>query len=386
MGEDGRQDYILPERPELYDSGFFMPSVSDREYMLRAIELAERGRGLTRPNPLVASIIVKNDRIIAEDYHHGSGKPHAEILALRKAGKKARGAMLYVNLEPCCHTGRTGPCTNAIIAAGIRNVIYSCSDPDPRVAGKGARALRRAGITVHSGVCREEAQRLNDTYFGYYQNSRPYIIVKLAQSIDGRIATANGDSRWISSPQARTLAHRLRSEVDAVIVGAGTVRTDNPQLTVRSFKGINPYRIIVTGHKALPPKCRLLTENGDLLTIIATSESSRNKTADRGAIRWSVTGNKDGLSPKDLVNKAADFGLRSLMIEGGANLATSFIRARLVDKMIIITAPKIIGSGRDSFGDLSVGQVKNAPKLRAVKYTQVGDDLITTGYPEWGGA
>ncbi len=362
-----------------------MSRTDDRKYMLEAIGLAEKGRGLTRPNPLVGAVIVKNNRVIARDYHRGAGKPHAEILAMRKA-KTTHGSTLYVNLEPCCHTGRTAPCTDAILKAGIKKVVFAVTDPDPRVAGKGARILRKNGLEVQSGVARVEAERLNDAYIGYHRMQRPYIILKLAQSVDGRIATSTGDSKWISSLKARKLAHRLRSEVDGVIVGSGTVRADNPQLTVRHLKGINPYRIVVTGNGKLPASCHLLKNNQDQLTIIASTKQATNvgtEKNNRTPIHWSIRPGTDGVDISDLVEQAGQFGMRSLLVEGGAAMITSFLRARLADKLILISAPRIIGDGLNSVGSLSTISITDSVDLESVRYEQIDNDMVMTAYPKW---
>lgn len=364
-----------------------MVDEADRKFMQRALELAQRGRGKTSPNPMVGAVIVKNNRIIGEGYHRRLGADHAEAVALTRAGKAASNTTIYVTLEPCCHTGHTGPCVEALIGAGIKRVVYAIKDPDPRVNGKGARLLRKAGITVKSGILAKEAARLNETYIGYHRNKRPFVFLKMAQTLDGRIATSTGDSKWITSLPARRFAHRLRSEVDAVVVGMGTVKADNPALTVRHVKGNNPYRVVVTTSLGFPTSCHLLENNGDCKTIVATTQKMIDSLARRRKGKeltyWSIRQDRHGkLDLADFLDKAAAFGFRSLLIEGGSSLATSVIKAGLVDKFILITAPKIIGEGKNSIGDLGIKKIVNAIDLEQVSYETCGHDMIVTGYPK----
>lgn len=366
--------------------GIFMNEAYDLSCMQRALELAARGRGLTSPNPMVGAVIARNGRIIAEGYHRRAGGDHAEIVALRNAGSKAKGAMLYVTLEPCCHTGRTGPCTRAIVEAGITRVVFTHKDPDPRVNGKGARCLRRAGIKVSSGLLAGEASHLNEVYMHNHGLGRPFVILKTAQSIDGRIATVTGHSQWISGPDALKFSHQLRAEVDAVIVGMGTVRSDNPSLTVRHVKGRNPYRIVVTRTPRLPHGTQLLKNNGDFKTIIATARSGQAAlTKSRAAgkpIVWEVSTGMNGLLDlRDLLAKAWQFGIRSVLVEGGGQLATSFLKAELVDKYVAIMAPLIIGDGISAVGDLHVRKLTGALQFWRHEFFACGRDCIFVGYP-----
>ena len=356
--------------------------------MQRALALAERARGNTKPNPMVGAVVVRNGNVVGEGYHHRAGTDHAEVLALKQAGKKAAGATIYVTLEPCCHVGNTPPCTNALIAAGIKRVVIPNSDPDPRVKGRGIRVLRKAGIQVDSGVLRREAERLNDIYFGFKRNNRPYVILKSAQSLDGRIATAGGDSKWITGPEARKIGHEYRRDVDGIVVGMGTVRADNPSLTVRHVRGANPYRIIATTSGRFPRRCNLLQQNQDFRTIVATTgpvieKLSRRKNAG-GLIFWEVGVERDGLlSVADIVARAGEFGLQSLLVEGGAALATSFWKAQLVDKYLAFIAPRIIGDGRAAVGELEIRKVAGAIKLARPEIEPCGADFLYTAYPEF---
>jgi len=366
-------------------SGFFVAEKIEKKFMELALQLAEKGRGLTRPNPLVGAVIVKNGRVIGKGYHRRAGGPHAEVIALREAGKAARNSTLFVNLEPCCHTGLTGPCTERIITAGIKRVVFSTHDPDRRVSGKGARSLRRAGLKVKSGLLRKQARLMNDIFFGYHETKRPFVILKSAQTLDGRIATANGDSRWITSLAARKFAHRLRSEVDAVAVGMGTVIKDNPRLTVRHVKGGDPYRIVLTASMKFPTKCHLIDNNSDFKTIVAGPPEKLERFArskrGRGVIGWKVRGSSSGLDIKDFLEKAALFGIRSILIEGGAGLATAFLKAGLVDKYVAITAPVLLGTGVNAVGELGIRSLSEAIKFKQISIRECGSDSIFTGYP-----
>lgn len=355
--------------------------------MERALFLAEKARGRTSPNPMVGAVLVKGGQIVGEGYHRAAGRDHAEIVAIKKAKGDSRRATLYVSLEPCCHTGNTQPCAEAIIKAGIRKVVYAVKDPDPRVSGRGARALRRAGVEVVSGLLSKQARHLNEQFFGYHENGRPFVILKYAQSLDGRIATSSGESKWITGPEARKFAHQLRADVDAVLVGSATVRKDDSALTVRHVRGANPYRVIVTSSLKLPRKCRLLNENDDSRTIIATCSSpDRRSFARRGKgnlIFWQVRPTRDGLlDVADLVRKADLFGLQSLLVEGGARLATSFLKAGLVDKLVVFTAPTVIGRGVEAIGELGVRRLCDAVEVTQGSFTTLGRDSVFIGYPK----
>ncbi|MCD6250149.1 MAG: bifunctional diaminohydroxyphosphoribosylaminopyrimidine deaminase/5-amino-6-(5-phosphoribosylamino)uracil reductase RibD [candidate division Zixibacteria bacterium] len=359
--------------------------------MARALELAARGYGHTSPNPMVGAVVVKNGRVVAEGYHRRAGSDHAEIVALKKAqknGRKTVGATVYVNLEPCCHVGRTGPCTLALIKAGVKRVVYATTDPNPMVNGKGARSLRQSGLEVKGGVLRKEARRLNEVYFGVYRTGRPFVTLKMAQSLDGRIATVTGDSQWISGPPALKVVHQLRAGNDAILIGRGTLKADNPALTVRNVKGKNPYRIVVTESGRLPGSCQFLDNNDDQRSIVAISaegvkrlaKRTRGKNLTYWTIKSSPTG---GLDLADLLVRAGEFGLCSVLIEGGSGLATSFLKAQLVDKVVMVVAPIIIGRGTDTIGDLGIRKLSRNVGLDDVDIQQVGRDIVVRGYPNY---
>ena len=353
-----------------------------------ALRLAEKARGKTLPNPMVGAVIVKNGKVVGRGYHQGPGSAHAEVAAIKNAGVKTKGAAIYVTLEPCCHTGRTGPCTEAIKAAGIKKVVYACKDVSPMVNGRGAGALRRAGLKVENGLMKNEAVRLNEVYFNVIQYNRPFVTLKIAQTIDGRIATLKGDSKWITGKDARVFAHKLRSENQAIMVGMGTVRADNPSLTTRHVKGCDPYRIVVSDSLKLPEGCKLILNNKDYKTIIATTKKrlsnySKNKKTN-GLIFWEIKkSSKSRLDLADILQKAYAFGIYSILVEGGSLLATSFLKAKLVDKLVVITAPLFLGSGLNSIGNLEIGTIKNAIKLKNYFRFQCGTDQVFVGYPDW---
>ena len=354
--------------------------------MTRALDLAALGKGKTSPNPAVGAVIVRGKRVVGEGYHRRAGEAHAEIVALRRSGKAARGATMYVTLEPCCHVGRTGPCCAAIINAGIGRVVFAVRDPDKRVSGKGAKALRKAGIKVTEGVLACNAEQLNEYYLNSQRLGRPYVILKLAQSLDGRIAASSGDSRWITGEESRKYVHLLRSDIDAVMIGAETARKDNPRLTARVARGTNPYRILIGGNARIPGSLKLLNQNRDNKTILV-KPSRWNKApsiAGKSPIVWSVRADKSGHARlKDVLDLATQSGFRSIMVEGGASLATSFLKARLVDKMYVFTAPIIIGQGRNSIAELGIRRVGKALSFRKYTVAASGRDWLFLGYPKW---
>ncbi len=363
-----------------------MAAETDTLYMERALTLAQRGAGFTSPNPLVGAVVVRNGTIVGEGYHARAGGDHAEIVALRKAGSQARGATMYVSLEPCCHIGRTGPCTAAVIASRISRVVFAVKDPDPRVSGQGVRILKKAGVTVERKGSAEKSIEMNEGYFSFHVHHRPFVTLKTAQSVDGRIATLNGDSKWISGPESLSLAHKLRAMSDAVIVGMGTVRKDNPALTVRLVKGRNPYRIVVSRSLTFPRGCGLLRNNDDRKTIVASSKTAIQRflrtSAARNVTCWEIELGRDGLIDlRDLTEKAGRFGLRSLLVEGGAQLATAMLREQLVDKYLIVIAPIVVGTGINSVQSLGVHQLTDATMFSRHRFEPCGRDQLFVGYP-----
>lgn len=349
--------------------------------MAVAIRLARRGEGLTSPNPLVGAVVFDRDGIIAAGYHKKAGSPHAEIVALGKAGARARGASLAINLEPCCHFGRTGPCTEAIVKAGIAEVIYAIEDPFDRVRGNGARHLRHHGIKVVSGVMAAQAEELNEAYLHFIRTGRPFVVLKTAQSLDGRIATKTGESRWISCPEGLKFAHRLRARYDADVVGAGTVRADDPQLTVRLVKGRNPLRIVVTSSATLRRDLHLFAHNQDNLTVVATTREVIARGAYGAVTAWPIRKGPGGIDLNSLLEQAAKRQVTSLLFEGGGRLATTLLRKNLVDKYYLVIAPMVIGQGKETVGDLGVTTLADAIRFEKFGFEKIGTNTLFWGYP-----
>lgn len=366
--------------------GFFVRRNDDSTFMTLALELAARGKGLTTPNPMVGAVIVRRGKVIAAGYHRKAGGRHAEIEALAKAGSDARGATLYVTLEPCCHTGRTGPCTENIINAGISRVVFADLDPDPRVRGRGARILRKAGIQVKSGVLADEARALNEAHYHFHTKRLPFVTVKFAQSLDGRVATRTGDSKWISGPEALDYAHQLRAESCAVAVGSGTVIADNPALTVRRVRGCQPFRIILSSSLRFGAGRKLVESPVRFPTIVVSTKAAISRA---GKKQWAknvmfLEVKSDGrgkLNLKEFLRKMASFSIKSILVEGGPTLVTSFLKSGLADKVVIINASMFIGHGTQSVGDLGVTKIGETLKLERVQMQTVGKDFVFTGYP-----
>ena len=360
-----------------------MGKEDDKKYIRETLKLAVRGKGKVHPNPLVGSIIVKNGEVVGKGYHACFGKAHAEINALKDAGSQAKDATLYVNLEPCCHHGKTPPCTDAIIKAGIKRVVIGMVDPNPLVNMQGIETLRRAGIEVTYGVEKEACETLNRVFIKYIKQKLPYATLKIAQSLDGRIATKTGNSQWITSEPARKLAHQLRAENDAIIVGIGTVLADDPQLTVRLVKGKNPVRIVIDSNLRIPLQSKLLNNGMTRNTIIATvakDDASIERIKSTGAHVWTFPPNEQGRVPLKLVlQKIAQARMSSVLIEGGAQIATSFLKERLIDRIVVATAPMIIGSGKEAIGDLDILKVEQSLSLKDVKFKRLGEDFIVDG-------
>ena len=346
-------------------------------FMKRALRLSERARGQTSPNPLVGAVLVRDGQVVGEGYHRRAGAPHAEVVALDRAGARAEGAALYVTLEPCCHFGRTPPCVDRIIEQGVSEVVCALTDPDPRVSGRGIEKLREAGIEVRLGVLEEAARKTNEVYLKYITTGLPFVTLKLAQSLDGRIATGSGDSKWITGEKARRFVHRIRSQVDAVMVGMGTVIRDDPQLNVRWVKGKHPLKIILDSRLRMPLGAQLF---GGERTILATTERSseeqRRLVEGKGARVWILPERDGRVDLTEVMRKAGREGITSILIEGGSKVATSTLGAGVVDKLMIFIAPKLIGTGTDAVGDLGIARIEEAIELEDVKLRRIGEDML----------
>ena len=312
--------------------------------MRLALAEAEKGRGRTHPNPAVGAVVVRGGRVISRGHHEKAGLPHAEVNALREAGRDARGADVYVTLEPCNHQGRTPPCTEALIAARVRRVFFGSTDPNPLVDGHGARRLRRAGVEVHGGILRRQCDASNEPWFKFITAGLPWVVLKAAITLDGKLATRTGDSKWISSEPSRRLVHRWRNELDAILVGAGTVRADNPRLTVRGIRGgRNPLRVVLG---AIPAGALLTRQPGETL-------------AEGGPLR-------------QVLRRLARRGITTVLVEGGATVHGAFLRARLWDELRLFVAPKIFGADAMSWA----GFVGRALELRLRALERVGSDAL----------
>jgi len=355
--------------------------------MQRALELAAKAKGRTSPNPLVGAVIVKKYRIISEGYHKKAGTPHAEIIALKKAGSKAKGATMFVTLEPCCHTEkRTPPCTKAIIASGIKKVIVATTDPNPKVSGKGIRELRKAGIETEVGVMRSEAKNLNEAFNKFIIKKEPFVVLKIAQSLDGKIATAKGESKWITGKTARKHVHQLRNDLDAVLVGIGTVKKDDPSLDCRIRGCRNPYRVIVDSSLKIPLRSKVLAYN-DNKTIIATTKKASKRKIDQltalGSTVLVIRSKAGRVDLKALIKELGKLDILGVMIEGGSAIASSAVSAGIVDRVMFFVAPKLIG-GTDSIpsiGGKSPSLLGNAIKLKDLRATAAGDDILIEASP-----
>ena len=340
--------------------------------MRRALELAERGRYSTSPNPMVGCVIVRDGNVIAEGFHRRAGEPHAEIEALGQA-RDARGATMYVTLEPCAHHGRTPPCADAVVASGVRRVVVAMRDPHDVVDGRGIETLRAGGIEVTTGICESEARRMNEKFVWSVTQKLPFVLLKAAMTLDGKLATESGESQWITGEEARERSLQLREEYDAILVGSGTVKADNPRLTRRLAlnQSITPWtRVVLDGDGDLPPHAQLLRDGGR--TLVFTSQDLD------GADVVHTSGRADLGS---VLAEVYARGVQSLLVEGGAVVISDFIRAGLWQKMIVFVAPALAGGSRSIFSGDPVGRLTDALRFRFDRAEFVGRDLMITAYP-----
>jgi len=354
--------------------------------MRAALTLARRGLGTVWPNPAVGCVILNDGRVVGRGWTQPGGRPHGETEALRRAGEAARGAVAHVSLEPCCHWGQTPPCVDALIAAGVRRVVVALEDPDPRVAGQGLRRLRAAGLDVDVGLCAEEAAELNAGFLSRLRLGRPLVTFKLATSLDGRIAIASGESQWITGPPARERAHALRASHDAIMVGTGTVVADDPQLTCR-LPGLghrSPVRVVIDRHLRIPPAARIIADAHLAPTWVVTLRSAdpgrRAAFLANGVTLIDV--DDDGEEQIDLAAALAALGERGitrLLVEGGARLAAAFFRARLVDRLVWVHAPLVIGGdGIPAIAGFDLAALADARAFERLSTETIGDDVLTT--------
>jgi diaminohydroxyphosphoribosylaminopyrimidine deaminase/5-amino-6-(5-phosphoribosylamino)uracil reductase len=352
----------------------------DSRLMEEAIALAESALGFTSPNPAVGCVIVAGDKIVGRGATASGGRPHAEIVALAKAGSKARGATAYVSLEPCAHFGQTPPCANALVEAGIKRVVIGCGDPFPKVRGKGIAILKKAGIAVTLGVMEDECRHINEGFFTRVEKGRPIVILKLAMTLDGRIATESGDSQWISGEESRALVHRWRRYGDAVMVGAGTVIADNPRLTCRDEGGRDPYRVIIDAKLRSDPRARVFTQRSAASTILVTTTTNYDTAQERygsektEVLAMKTTGGEIALAP--LFHEFGQRGWNRVMLEGGAHLAASALGQKVVDRVAFFIAPKLLGGGLSAIEGLGFSKMKDVLNLDDLEVWQIGDDLL----------
>ncbi|MCK4274347.1 MAG: bifunctional diaminohydroxyphosphoribosylaminopyrimidine deaminase/5-amino-6-(5-phosphoribosylamino)uracil reductase RibD, partial [Dehalococcoidales bacterium] len=343
----------------------------------------------TSPNPMVGAVIVKDGRVIGQGYHHFFGGNHAEVDAINNATEDISGATMYVTLEPCCHHGKTPPCVDAIIRAKIGKVVTGTLDPYPEMRGKSLKILKQHGIVTSVGVLEKECRALNDAYLKYTTTGMPFVTVKFAQTLDGRIATASGASRWISSPESRKLAHRLRTHHDAILVGIGTVLADDPELTVRLVRGRNPTRIILDSKLRVPLEARVLADQETARTLVtATPTADKDKlTALRkmGIEVLTVPPDAQGrVDVSELLKILAQRQISSVLVEGGGEIITSFLRLGLADKLVVFIAPKILGRGTDSVGELNITDISKTLKLSFERVYRSGEDIVVEARVEAG--
>lgn len=360
-------------------------SQEDVTYMKIALTLAKQGRGLTGPNPMVGAIVVKDGEVVGQGYHQKAGEAHAEIVALKQAGDKARGATLFVTLEPCCHTGKTGPCTEAIISANMRRVVVAMQDPNTRVNGRGVRELKRLGITVDVGVCEKDAISLNEYFIFWIKNEMPFVVLKTASTLDGKIATFKGESKWITSEASRNKVADLRSGVDAVLVGIGTVMADNPTLLISDKHRPNPLRIVVDSKLKISPRAKILKVDQRSKTMVVTTRKStqkKRKALERKGVEVVVVPDKKGrVSIVSLLKLLGKRGVMAVLVEGGAEVNASFVKEKLAHKIYNFIAPRILGDDAlGAYSDLGLGALDQAVRIKDLTVEPIGKDVLVQGY------
>jgi diaminohydroxyphosphoribosylaminopyrimidine deaminase / 5-amino-6-(5-phosphoribosylamino)uracil reductase len=364
----------------------------DHRYMTLALRLAAKGRGTASPNPMVGALVVTQGRIVGRGYHVRPGQPHAEILALRQAGRRARGATLYVTLEPCCHVmKRTPPCVPQVIQSGVERVVIGMSDPNPLVKGKGTARLRRAGLSVNTGIGRRQAEELNRAYGHWITTKRPYVMLKAGMTLDGQIATAAGESKWITSAQSRREVHQLRAQFDAVLVGIGTILSDDPSLTARTGRQFNkpaarqPLRVVVDSKLRIPLNAQVISRQDEATTVVATTRlapAARLMALRRTGVETMTLPLVRGhASLPALLGELGRRGITSVLVEGGSELNAAMLRARLVQHVRFYMAPVLLGgyNAKGVIGGRSPARLVQAFKLRHVQTRTVGGDVVVDG-------
>lgn len=362
--------------------------MSDSDYMAMALELAAKGAGRVSPNPMVGAVVVKDGNVVGQGYHQAVGSAHAEVHALNDAGEAASGATLYVTLEPCNHYGRTPPCTEKILETGIKRVVVAMADPNPGVRGGGNAYLQEQGLEVVCGVLEEQARRLNESFIKFIQTGHPFVVLKMAATLDGRIATTSGDARWVTGEQARLCVHRMRHSMDAILVGIGTVKADDPELTTRlpDGDGIDPIRLVLDTHLSMPPDARMLGQSSSAPTWVVcgpgADEKRRQALGDAGARILEVEVNEGRIDMPALVKRLGEMEISSLLIEGGAAVAGSALRSGIVDKVALFFAPKMLGGeGMPMCEGPGPDWMKQALAIENMAIERIGADILIQGYP-----
>ncbi len=359
--------------------------MTDEFYMKQAIQLARRGKGKVHPNPYVGAVIVKNNRVLSRGYHACFGGPHAEIDAISKLSpSELKNAVLYVNLEPCTHYGKTPPCTDAIFRSGIRKVVVGMADPNPLVHEKGIRKLEQSGVEVRTSVLEKACLELNEVYIKCLKKKRPFVTLKIAQTLDGKIATSSGLSRWITGSDSRKRVHKMRNESDAILVGINTVIQDNPELTVRLGRGRQIKKIVLDSRLRIPDKAGILTNNDPENTILVTTlnasperiKALKEKRVEIWILKADPAGQVDMTS---LWKKCFKKGIYSVLVEGGKGIFTSALRSGEVDRIVLFTAPKLFGEGYSAFGNLNVSNPDSALTFRQSRWQKCGTDMVFDG-------
>lgn len=359
--------------------------VNDHFFIKETFNLAKKGEGFTSPNPMVGAVIVKKGKIISKGYHSKAGTAHAEVKAINRAKVSLRGATLYLNLEPCCHWGKTPPCVDRIIEAGIRRVVVATYDPNPQVKGRSTKKLRKAGIEVKVGIMKKEAQRLNEVFFKNMEEKRPFVVAKVAQSLDGKIATRTGESKWITCIQSRNFSKKLRDRYDAVLVGVNTIIKDNP-----SLEGIrkNPYKIVIDREGKVPLGARIFKGDKDKIIIFSTKKGIKGKERKLSFLVrrdniYFLEEKKGYFDLKEILKILFNRGISSVFVEGGSFTIGRFFDQHLVDKIYFFFAPRIIGGYKSlpSVGGEGISRLEKAVQVKDLEIKNLGKDFFITGYP-----
>ncbi len=359
--------------------------MSDFVFMARALELAERGRGHVEPNPLVGAVVVRDGTIVGEGWHEKFGQPHAEVPALNQAGENARGSTLYVTLEPCCHFGKTPPCTEAVIRAGVRRVVFAMLDPFLQVSGQGAARLREAGIDVEVGVGEIAARRLNAPYLKHLRTGRPWVHAKWAMTLDGKLSTRTGESKWITGEAARAKVHELRGRMDAIVVGKGTLLADNPLLTARPCGPRVATRVVLTATgEGMPKDCQILKTIEDAPVLVIAGEQAVSRLDSwqaRGATVVSIPMSGNGLDVKTALTKLGERGMTNILVEGGGETLGRFLDAGEIDEVHAFLAPMLVGGSKAQgpFAGTGMGRLSEALRFAGSRIEQLGNDVYIHG-------